>query len=197
MSSVRTPETSVCGASCGATIPITWHHCSLILMYSPIAAAAPKRLSFAAAPRTHTGAAASFSEPSKKRPSVTRRWLVRFSNPKTISGSHCCRDLGSAMELGFIVMRRVSIGTGTQAGIRASTALAVAAELFLRIHQSNDSSRRQATEDCPALADRADFDFLHFKSAVAFAIHHFFAVVLEDCSPRNRNRARKIVAEDA
>src|SRR6266851_3059732 len=80
MSSVRTPETSVCGASCGATIPITWHHCSLSLMYSPTAGAAPKRLSLAAAPRTHTGAAAAFSGPSKKRPSVTRRAFLNVGN---------------------------------------------------------------------------------------------------------------------
>src|SRR5438034_7330234 len=159
-----------------------------------------KPITFCCAPAPMESMATTAATP-KIMPSIVRSdrslWLVRFSNPKTISGNHCCRDLGSAMELGFIVVRRVSIGTGTQAGIRASTALAVAAELFLRIHQSNDSSRRQATEDCAALADRADFDFLHFKSAVAFAIHHFFAVVLENCSPRNRNRARKIVAEDA
>src|SRR5260370_21754714 len=80
----------------------------------------------------------------KIMPSMVRRerslWLARFSKPKTISGSHCCKDLGSAMELGFIVMRGASIGTRTQAGIGACAALAVAAELLLRVHQSDDCS---------------------------------------------------------
>src|SRR6266478_695304 len=159
-----------------------------------------KAMTFCCAPAPIESIATTAATP-KIMPSMVNKdrslWLVRFSNPKIRSGSHCCRDLGSAMERGFMVMRRASRGTWTQAGSRASTALAVAAGLFLRIHQSDDSTRRQAAEDRAALADRADFDFLHFKSAVAFAIHYFFAIVLEDCSPGNRDYARKIVAKDA
>src|SRR5258708_5529184 len=159
-----------------------------------------KAMTFCCAPAPMESMATTAATP-KIMPSIVRRerslWLARFSNPKTRSGSHCCTDLGSAMELGFMVMRRVSRGTRTDARIRASTAFAVALELFLRIDQSHDSSSRQAAKDRAALADRADLDFLHFKSAVAFAIHYFFAVVIEDCSSRNRNRVRKIVAQDA
>src|SRR5258708_26200360 len=99
-------------------------------------------------------------------PNIVRRerslWLARFSNPKTRSGSHCCRDLGSAMELGFIVMRWASIRTRTQIAIRGATALAVACELFLWIDQSHDRSARNAVDDRAPFAQCAYLDFLHF-----------------------------------
>src|SRR5712664_1904271 len=102
-----------------------------------------KAMTFCCAPAPIESIATTAATP-KIIPSIVRSdrslWLVRFSNPKTRSGSHCCRDLGSAMELGFIVIVAASMGTGTQVGIRGASALAVAGELFLWIHQSHDCS---------------------------------------------------------
>src|SRR5260370_4342496 len=157
-------------------------------------------MTFCCAPAPMEGIATTAATPKIMTSMVSRErslWLVRFSNPNTISGSHCCRDLGSVMELGFIVMRWASIGTRTQAGIRASIALAVTGGLFLRIHQSHDRAGRNAVEDRAAFAYCADFDFLHFETAVAFAIHNFFPVMVKDSSATHRNRAGKIVTKTA
>src|SRR6266446_392000 len=158
-----------------------------------------KAMTFCWAPAPMESIATTAATP-KIIPSMVKRernlWLVRFSNPKARSGSHCCRDLGSVMELAFMVMPQDSLGRRAQAGSRASTALVVTSGLFLWIHKSDDRSRRNAAEDRAALAHCPDFDFLGFEAPIAFAIHDFFTVVIEDSSAGNRNRAGKIVTEN-
>src|SRR5256886_9929819 len=89
-----------------------------------------------------------------------------------------------------------SLGARTETGIGSVASLLFSGAIFLRIHEGHDRSRRNAIEDRPAFTQRADFDFLHFETPVAFAIHYLLAAVFEDGLARNGNRARKIVPQD-
>src|SRR5437879_9131036 len=137
------------------------------------------------------------TETHKIMPSMVRRerslWLAMFSKPNTTSGSHCCSDRGSAMELVFMGVCLASVGTRTETGIGSVASLLFSGEIFLGIHEGHDGSRRNAIKDRSAFAQRTDFDFLHFETPVAFAIHYLLAVVFEDGFAGNGNGARKIV----
>src|SRR5438552_407336 len=159
-----------------------------------------KAMTFCCAPAPMESMATTAATP-KIMPSMVRRerslWLARFSKPKTTSGSHCCSDRGSAKELGLMGMCLASLGARTETGIGSVASLLFSGAIFLRIHEGHDRSRRNAIEDRPAFTQRADFDFLHFETPVAFAIHYLLAVVFEDSLARNGNGARKIVPQDA
>src|SRR2546430_2786942 len=159
-----------------------------------------KAMTFCCAPAPMESMATTAATP-KIMPSMVRRerslWLARFSKPNTTSGSHCCSDRGSAMELAFMGVCLASIGTRTETGIGSVASLFFSGEIFLGIHEGDDSSRRNAIEDRPAFTQRTYFDFLHFETPVAFAIHDLLAVVFEDGFAGNGNGARKIVPQDA
>src|SRR5882762_1106716 len=159
-----------------------------------------KAMTFCCAPAPMESMATTAATP-KIMPSMVRRerslWLARFSKPKTRSGSHCCSDLGSVMELGFMGARLASIGARTETGIGSAASLFFSGGILLGIDERDDSSRRNAIKDRSAFTQRADFDFLHFETPVAFAIDYLLAIVFEDGFARNGNRARKIVPQDA
>src|SRR5947208_11595655 len=54
-----------------------------------------------------------------------------------------------------------------------------------------------SNKDRSPFTQRANLDFLHFKTPVTFAIHYFLAIVFKDGFAGNGNRARKIVPQDA
>src|SRR5207249_320324 len=102
-----------------------------------------------------------------------------------------------AKALGLMGVCLASLGARTETGIGSVASLLFSGAIFLRIHEGHDRSRRNAIEDGPAFTQRADFDFLHFETPVAFAIHYLLAAVFEDGLARNGNRARQIVPQDA
>src|SRR5437016_12973658 len=126
-----------------------------------------KAMTFCWAPAPMESMATTAATP-KIIPSIVRSernlWLIKFSNPKARSGSHCCRDLGSVMELAFIVTCQDSLGNGTPAGIRGSAALAVGGGTFFRIHESHDRSGCNGAENRAACADLPESELLHFRT---------------------------------
>ncbi len=73
-----------------------------------------------------------------------------------------------------------SIGARAETGIGSAASLFFSGGIFLGIDERDDSSRRNAIKDRSAFTQRANLDFLHFKTPVAFAIHYFLAIVFED-----------------
>src|SRR2546421_6182315 len=159
-----------------------------------------KAMTFCCAPAPMESMATTAATP-KIMPSMVRRerslWLARFSKPKTTSGSHCCSDRGSAKELAFMGVCLTSLRARTDTGIGCVASLLFSGEIFLGIHEGHDRSRRNTIEDRSAFTQRTDFDFLHFETPVAFAIHYLLAVVFEDGFPGNGYGASKIVSQDA
>src|SRR5213080_4182052 len=159
-----------------------------------------KAMTFCCAPAPMESMATTAATP-KIMPSMVRRerslWLARFSKPKTTSGSHCCSDRGSAKELAFMGVCLTSLRARTDTGIGCVASLLFSGEIFFGIHEGHDRSRRNTIEDRSAFTQRTDFDFLHFETPVAFAIHYLLAAVFEDGLARNGNGARKIVPQDA
>src|SRR2546421_297925 len=138
-----------------------------------------KAMTFCCAPAPMESMATTAATP-KIMPSMVRRerslWLARFSKPKTTSGSHCCSDRGSAKELAFMGVCLTSLRARTDTGIGCVASLLFSGEIFLGIHEGHDRSRRNTIEDRSAFTQRTDFDFLHFETPVAFAIHYLLAV---------------------
>src|SRR5256885_15124227 len=89
-----------------------------------------------------------------------------------------------------------SIGARAETGIGSAASLFFSGGIFLGIDERDDRSRGNAIKDRSAFTQRANFDFLHFKTPVAFAIHYFLAIMFEDGFAGNGNRARKIVPQD-
>src|SRR5438128_11554001 len=108
-----------------------------------------KAMTFCWAPAPMESMATTAATP-KIIPSIVRSernlWLIKFSNPKARSGSHCCRDLGAVMELAFIVTCQDSLGNGTPAGIRGSAALAVGGSTLVRTDDTDECRGRYAGE---------------------------------------------------
>src|SRR5580704_11593754 len=65
-------------------------------------------------------------------------WLAKFSRPKARSGSHCSRDLDGAMEVRFIDVRFVSIGTRAQAGSGATALFRLPGAFLFGIHERDN-----------------------------------------------------------
>src|SRR5437879_2457432 len=96
------------GDSLASTIRLRTPSCSM------------KAMTFCWAPAPMESMATTAATP-KIMPSMVRRernlWLVRFSKPKARSGSHCCRDRGSAMEPALKIISE-NIQANCEAGVQ-------------------------------------------------------------------------------
>src|ERR1700675_1968823 len=125
-----------------------------------------KAITFCCAPAPMESMATTAATPNII-PSMVRRerslWLAKFSKPKARSGSHCSRDLDSAMEVRFMGVRFVSVDTRTQGRTCTAAFFRLPCAFLFRIHQRYNRSDGEAVEDRPSFAEGADFYFLDFE----------------------------------